>query len=114
MTRKVARAVPAGRRWGGQGWEQEVAGRRWKVERDQILEHSGLRHLTAGPRFGSAQAAMGGPTGFRTQWRHPLLPPTYVFAGIRGDVSAYVGALSFSLFAGFFFPPWREDFFFSL
>lgn len=32
---------------GGQGWEQEVSGRWRKVCRDQFLEHSGLRHLTA-------------------------------------------------------------------
>lgn len=48
MTRKVARAAPAGKRWGGsggQGREQEVSGRWRKGCRDQFLEHSGLRHL---------------------------------------------------------------------
>ena len=76
MTRKVARAAPAGKRWGGsggQGREQEVSGRWRKGCRDQFLEHSGPVSGTFGtaapygrPRFGSAQATMGGPTGFRT------------------------------------------------
>lgn len=63
--------------------------------------------VTAGPRFRSAQPAMGGPMGFGTRWRSPLLPPRTYLPGFGGDGSAYVGALSFSppfsLSAIFFF-----------
>lgn len=49
----------------------------------------------------------GWSDGLQDLMASPPSFPTYVFAGIGGDVSAYVGALSFSppfsLFAIFFF-----------
>lgn len=98
----------------GSGVATRAVGRRWKVQRDPFLEHSVLRHLTARPRIWVCTGDDGWSDGPRDPMASPPSSPMYVSAGIGGDVSAYVGALSFSpsfsLFAifssegGLFFP----------
>lgn len=68
MTRKVARAVPAGRRWGrggGRGGTRDLG-----ATGDGLMGPVSGTFGTAAPHgrpgSGSAQATMGGPMGFRT------------------------------------------------
>lgn len=116
MTRKVARAVPVGRRWGGGGVRSGSKrlwgnGGRFNGTHFWNIRYCGT--LQPDREFGSAQATMGGPMGLRTRWRHPLLPPcTYLPGSGAMFLRMWALCLSHLLSRFLLFFPLREGFFF--